>query len=146
MPCEAHSAYRWVSVLSCNSVMECVGTPLEKMLLMLNDKVDLLHDRVHELFTHVNSAKNTIPWTQFNHRAVIVYVTGLREPPEDIKEWTRRGWDVWKLTVEGSCQVCYEITDRRYRWVVSVKTSNAQGKGFCGPFERAQLVRELLTA
>lgn len=121
---------------------------MEKMLLMLNDKVDLLHGFVHELFTHVNSSKNTIPWTKINHRVhpTIVYVTGLCEPPEDIEEWTRRGWDVWKLTNEATCKACYEITDRRFRHIMSSKTSKAQGKDFRGPYEGVQLVRELLTA
>lgn len=92
--------------------MECGGTPIEKMLLMLNDKIDRMHDRVDELYAHVNSARHTIPWAQTTERSVYQLLVGdVFERPEAISEWRRRGWDVWKVTVEGNSPT-YDITRR----------------------------------
>lgn len=88
------------------------GTPLEKMVLMLNDKIDALHARVDEVHGYFDSARHAIPWAgngTMRHQDPV--------PPEHIDEWTRRGWDVWRVTMpcEPQDPPLYEITNRRMR-------------------------------
>lgn len=90
---------------------------MEKMLLMLNDKLDRLHDRVDELYARMDSASHTIPWAQTTGNEIFTYLNCLPHPPEDILEWTRRGWDVWKVTLRDN-PPSYEITRRLNRALI----------------------------
>ena len=99
-------------------------TPLEQMVLMLNDKMDALHARVDEVYRQNDSAQNKIPWAEIGtHRTdpfpwaeIGTQLTDPR-PPSYIDEWTRRGWDVWRVTMpsEPDAPPSYEITNRRRR-------------------------------
>lgn len=89
--------------------MDCEGTPTEKMMLMLNEKIDALQDRVNE-FSFVNSERNAIPWAP----ALSPESTFHHEKPNNIQEWTRKGWDVWEMLFPGN-EPYYEIKTRDTR-------------------------------
>ena len=132
------------------------GTPLEKMVLMLNEKMDALHARMDEvyghidsLYKHINSARHVIPWAEATRCT-------KREPPLYIDEWGRRGWDVWRVTMpsEPDCPPSYEIQNKNVRGSLatsvmnqtkydrSVRSGGIQNGIVCN----APIVRELLSA
>lgn len=79
---------------------EVTGTPGEKMLLMLNEKVDALTD-------YVMSSKASIPWAPDRGHSrhglwAIQYpendVQYVTQQP-DVEEYNRKNWKVYRLTV-----------------------------------------------
>lgn len=92
--------------------MDCEGTPIEKMMLMLNEKIDALHDVVNDLYSFVNSARHDIPWA--TNRSPDSSFRDVK--PDNIQEWSRRGWDVWEtLPNYPDMKPYYEITNRDMR-------------------------------
>ncbi|KAK9816108.1 hypothetical protein WJX74_004045 [Apatococcus lobatus] len=90
-----------------------VGTPLEKMVLMLNDKIDLLHDRIDGLDAYVRSEEPAIPWA--HHPDGYAIPTPVQhEPPPLLHVWEDRGWDVWRVTMpsEPSDVPHYKIVEK----------------------------------
>lgn len=77
--------------------LDVTGTPEEKMLLMLNEKVDALTD-------YVRSNKPSIPWAPDGQDDL----WAVRYPGDDTKyvsqqpdveEYNRKNWKVYRLTV-----------------------------------------------
>ena len=122
------------------------GTPLEKMVLMLNDKIDALHARMDEvyghvdsLYKHINSARHTIPW----ETAPPFRGGAQTEPPLYIDEWGRRGWDVWRVTLPDKAP-SYEITNSRFRHIHSNIDREARELLSAPPSERQERPRGAL--
>lgn len=81
------------------------GTALENMVLMLNDKVDKLSDEVRSLRRYLHSPESAIPWASNRvpdhtprHGGNTIY-GHIVDEPQCVAEWSRRGWDVWRVTV-----------------------------------------------
>lgn len=106
-----------------NNTPEVDGTPLEKMVLMLNDKIDALHARTDEVYRHIDSvyrhidsSRHVIPWADVSPQGIGT-ISMENKAPACIDEWVRRGWDVWRVTMpcEPDSEPEYEITNRRIR-------------------------------
>lgn len=88
------------------------GSPLEKMVLMLNDKADKHADQVAELsrelralWSYLQSEELAIPWAtnQVSYHPYCSTVGAHRtNRPSCVSEWRRRGWDVWRVTTPSS--------------------------------------------
>lgn len=72
------------------------GSPLEKMMLMLNDKVDKLSCELGELGEFIKSQQPAIPWAEYSGTTIPLFSSETK--PMFVSEWRRRGWDVWKVS------------------------------------------------
>lgn len=87
------------------------GSPLEKMVLMLNDKIDVLQDHIININSFVRSEQHAIPWnslyfaSSFGMYNADPTMANLPEPPQYLNEWDRRGWNIWKVTAPSHPEV-----------------------------------------